>query len=55
MQDGTQIVCGTCHTMPPGGDHPQVTNCNQCHGSVVGVDNQTIINPNLHVNGEVNF
>jgi predicted CxxxxCH...CXXCH cytochrome family protein len=53
-QDGTQIACGTCHTMPPGGSHPQTTNCNQCHSLVVGPDNVTIINPNLHVNGQVN-
>ncbi len=55
-QDGSQIVCGTCHGMPPTQpDHPQNSNCNLCHGSVVSPDNVTIIGPTLHVNGELNY
>jgi predicted CxxxxCH...CXXCH cytochrome family protein len=54
-QDGTQIACGTCHTMPPGGDHPENNDCHSCHTATVGADNLTITDPNLHVNGQVNF
>ena len=36
MIDGTYNACGTaCHTTPPGGKHPQNTNCAQCHGAVI--------------------
>ena len=34
--DGSQVACGTsCHTLPPGGNHPQNTSCPTCHGNVV--------------------
>lgn len=52
--DGTQAACGTCHSMPPGGDHPTLTQCNLCHASVVD-QNNTIISKDKHVNGEVNY
>ena len=36
--DGTQSACGTCHGLPPGGNHPGVssTSCaSSCHNDVV--------------------
>jgi predicted CxxxxCH...CXXCH cytochrome family protein len=53
-QDGSQIQCGRCHGMPPGGTHPDEDECSECHGSVVN-QNLQIIAPTLHVNGQVNF
>lgn len=55
-QDGSQIACGTCHAMPPPPEtgHPDNNNCHQCHASVVGADNVTIVAPELHVNGQLN-
>ncbi|MCA9595214.1 MAG: CxxxxCH/CxxCH domain-containing protein [Myxococcales bacterium] len=47
------LSCTTCHGAPPPAPHPQMTNCNFCHGAVVGADNQTIVNRDLHVNGTV--
>ncbi len=54
--DGTQAACGTCHTLPPGGNHPQgeaIEQCVLCHGNVVD-EKKNIINMALHINGEVN-
>ncbi|MBI5501299.1 MAG: CxxxxCH/CxxCH domain-containing protein [Deltaproteobacteria bacterium] len=34
--DGSQAACGTCHGLPPEGDHPVSTNCDMCHGEVIG-------------------
>lgn len=60
--DGTYSECGTtCHTLPPGGGHPQNQQCQQCHGSVISAfdsvspASSTWTNPSLHVNGVVNF
>ncbi len=54
--DNTQAACGTCHNLPPGGEHPQgdvVSQCNLCHGTVVDDDNN-IISKSLHINGMPN-
>ncbi len=50
--DGTQAACGTCHTLPPGGNHPNNDQCSVCHGVVVDTGNN-IINKALHINGKV--
>jgi len=49
-----QAACGTCHELPPGGDHPETNglSCASCHGAVVDADN-TIIDKTLHINGKV--
>ncbi len=47
------LSCTTCHGAPPPAPHPQMTNCNFCHGDVIDTDNQTIKNRDLHVNGVV--
>lgn len=52
--DGTQASCGTCHGLPPGGNHPNVAACQFCHASVVGPNFQ-IINKDKHINGTIDF
>ena len=52
--DGSQAACGSCHLMPPGGTHPQVRACNNCHGTTAG-PNDTIVDRALHINGTTNF
>jgi predicted CxxxxCH...CXXCH cytochrome family protein len=48
--DGTQAACGTCHSIPPGGTHPQgVTQCGSCHDGY----SQTSVNVALHMNGSI--
>lgn len=60
--DGTYSECGTtCHTLPPGGDHPAESQCEQCHGSsITSFDAanpaaSTWASPSRHINGTVNF
>ncbi|NOY91664.1 MAG: CxxxxCH/CxxCH domain-containing protein [Deltaproteobacteria bacterium] len=49
--DGTQAACGTCHGLPPGGGHPNNTNCSACHPTMgTGL---TIADPARHINGVV--
>ena len=57
--DGTQDACGvTCHTLPPGGAHPQNTACATCHGATIA-SNDPATTPvkwadrTLHVDGKV--
>ena len=50
--DGSQAACGTCHSLPPGGDHPDSEYCSNCHGDVVDSE-MVFINPDLHINGAV--
>jgi len=50
-----QLACTSCHGLPPPLPHPQSETCSACHGGVVASDNRTIIEPSLHVNGEVNL
>ena len=50
--DGTQAACGSCHSLPPLGDHPANANCEACHGAVVGANN-TFNDASLHIDGVV--
>jgi len=56
-------ACGSCHgdgsnPLPKipsqGGTHPANTDCNVCHGGVVGA-NYNIINPSKHIDGLLNL
>ncbi|NOY91661.1 MAG: CxxxxCH/CxxCH domain-containing protein [Deltaproteobacteria bacterium] len=49
--DGTQAACGTCHSLPPGGSHPSLTQCSICHPSVD--ESGAIIDPARHIDGVV--
>jgi predicted CxxxxCH...CXXCH cytochrome family protein len=49
-----EAACGTCHGLPPGSGHPNRTDCDTCHGAVAG-PGQTIANPALHIDGDVQF
>jgi len=58
--DGSQSACGTCHGLPPGGTHPQVspTSCaTNCHNDVVELSNGTlrIKDRSKHVNGKLSL
>jgi hypothetical protein len=46
-----QVLCGTCHGIPPQG-HAPVTSCKGCHASVVD-ENLNIINKYRHINGKI--
>jgi predicted CxxxxCH...CXXCH cytochrome family protein len=48
--DGSQIECDSCHGNPPVDTHPQMNECEVCHGEVVEPDG-VIKNPSLHVDG----
>ncbi|MHB8876433.1 MAG: CxxxxCH/CxxCH domain c-type cytochrome, partial [Myxococcaceae bacterium] len=50
--NGTQAACGTCHSLPPGGPHPQNTSCALCHPAVIAADGGWV-DPDLHINGIV--
>jgi predicted CxxxxCH...CXXCH cytochrome family protein len=50
--DGTYLACDACHGNPPGDTHPQMNECEVCHGEVVGAG-RVITNPLLHVDGNV--
>ncbi|MGE0328893.1 MAG: hypothetical protein AB7S68_41645, partial [Polyangiaceae bacterium] len=52
--DGTQAVCGSCHSLPPPPPHPYPTDCSQCHKNISS-DNLTFIRGDLHVDGVVTF
>ncbi|MFO0571325.1 MAG: CxxxxCH/CxxCH domain-containing protein [Polyangiaceae bacterium] len=49
--DGTQSQCGTCHGMPPVGNHTSIANCYFCHPNVD--TSLKIIAPETHVDGIV--
>ena len=57
--DGSFNQCGSaCHTLPPGGTHPQSTQCQLCHTDVIAAfDPKTSVaawlNPGLHIDGVV--
>lgn len=50
--DSSQAACGTCHSLPPGGTHPESERCSDCHGDVVN-SQMSFVAPELHVNGSV--
>jgi predicted CxxxxCH...CXXCH cytochrome family protein len=41
------LGCSSCHGAPPGGNHPQNTNCGNCHGGY----SSTTVNKANHMNG----
>jgi predicted CxxxxCH...CXXCH cytochrome family protein len=47
-----KLTCQGCHGLPPPAPHPQMTNCERCHGEVIDAT-QTIIAPMRHVDGVV--
>jgi predicted CxxxxCH...CXXCH cytochrome family protein len=57
--DGSAVACGsTCHTNPPGGTHPNATNCATCHGAVISsydaaTKTATWADRTRHVDGKV--
>ncbi len=57
--DGTFDSCGaSCHTNPPGGNHPVSTACEMCHTEVIANYNPatkqaTWNSPGLHIDGQV--
>lgn len=60
--DGSQAVCGTsCHSLPPGGDHPQVSACQSCHADVIkklepGDPPKALwADASLHIDGKIEF
>lgn len=50
--DGSQAACGSCHSLPPAGDHPARRDCSACHGMVVSPTN-VFVAPERHVDGTV--
>jgi predicted CxxxxCH...CXXCH cytochrome family protein len=46
-----QADCLTCHSNPPGDQHPAVALCEVCHGMVY--DGENFVDPARHVNGSV--
>jgi predicted CxxxxCH...CXXCH cytochrome family protein len=50
--DGSQLKCTACHGNPPGGTHPQDSQCEKCHGEVVAAGG-VIKTRGQHVNGSV--
>ena len=49
--DGTQAAGGTCHDLPPGGDHPQSDDCACCHSDIDA--DMSFTDPSKHINGVV--
>ena len=43
-------LCGTCHGLPPGGDHPNMDSCGMCHGSTYGADG--LKDDGFHLDGD---
>jgi predicted CxxxxCH...CXXCH cytochrome family protein len=56
--DGSQVKCNSCHDNTPAGlgaSHPfhVAYTCDTCHANVVSANLTTILDPNLHVDGQV--
>ncbi len=51
--DDTKLGCTSCHGAPPPAPHPQMANCAQCHGEVVGADGASIVERTRHVDGVI--
>jgi predicted CxxxxCH...CXXCH cytochrome family protein len=45
------IPCGSCHSIPPNANHPNETQCSECHPNIRS--DRTFINPAGHINGTV--
>jgi predicted CxxxxCH...CXXCH cytochrome family protein len=52
--DGTVNTCASCHGVPPPPPHPDVLLCFQCHASMISPAFE-ILQPDLHINGEIDF
>jgi predicted CxxxxCH...CXXCH cytochrome family protein len=50
--DGSQVVCGSCHSRPPPEPHQQRPDCESCHWDTVDEKGE-LITDGLHINGEV--
>lgn len=54
--DGSQVVCGSCHGLPPGGDHPQdVPACGTCHRETATADGGLKADVSKHIDGTVQY
>jgi predicted CxxxxCH...CXXCH cytochrome family protein len=54
VTDGSQARCGSCHGIPPGGEHPQSeAACGACHPATVREDGTINLAGGAHVNGRV--
>ncbi|MDF1565163.1 MAG: cytochrome c3 family protein [Deltaproteobacteria bacterium] len=51
--DGSQAACGTCHGLPPGGNHPTNPDCASCHPDAG--PGLTITDSTQHVDGDVDL
>ena len=58
--NGSWDACGTtCHTLPPGGGHPQSDQCQTCHTGVMSQFNASNpsasvwVNSKLHIDGKI--
>ncbi len=49
--NGTEAVCGSCHSLPPPAPHPANNNCENCHPTMAA--GQTITDPSRHIDGIV--
>jgi predicted CxxxxCH...CXXCH cytochrome family protein len=47
------LGCTDCHGLPPAAPHVNVTICYACHTNVT--DSFQFVDPDLHINGEVDF
>ena len=52
--DGSQVACGTCHSLPPPPPHPASGTCQNCHPAVVD-DQLQFVDITKHINGRVDF
>ncbi|MGC4121181.1 MAG: CxxxxCH/CxxCH domain-containing protein [Myxococcales bacterium] len=48
----SQVICGTCHGLPPPAPHTTSTNCHACHPNTVGADGK-ILATGMHINGRI--
>ncbi len=52
--DGSQVACGSCHGLPPGGTHPaNVPACGTCHEATATVDGGLRPGNATHIDGVV--
>ena len=50
--DASGVACGTCHALPPTPIHVQRSDCETCHGEVIGPD-LVFVDESKHLNGTV--
>lgn len=49
---GALTGCDACHGNPPGGNHPAIPTCSDCH-QTMDLDDVTFLAPEKHINGTV--